>query len=152
FLESLAKLPLSSLIYVPGADERWLRHVQSPTLCVVNEPINLAQVVKECDTAVLNATNSTTAEFLLAGTPILNIPLFLEQVLTAHRVVDFGAGLAVAADRPDSMIESLLAVIHGDRYRHAAQTFARKYAGHDGTQSVKMVVSRVEELLIDCGI
>ena len=152
FLQSLGKLPFSCLIYVPGAEEAWLRHVQSPTLRVVAQPVDIERVAVDCNAAILNATNATTAEFLIAGVPILNIPLYLEQVITAHRVVDLGAGLAVAADRPDSMIESLIAIIQNDAYRIAAQAFADKYAYMNSEQQIAKIVDGIETLACNrCG-
>jgi len=48
-----------------------------------------------CDAAVLHSGQGATAAVLLAGKPILQIPLVLEQRLTAEATVRLGAGEVV---------------------------------------------------------
>jgi UDP:flavonoid glycosyltransferase YjiC (YdhE family) len=60
-----------------------------------DRPLDLGAAARECDFAILNAGHGATAPMLLAGKPVLELPLQLEQSLTASAVADMGAGEAV---------------------------------------------------------
>ena len=107
----------------------------------------LRRAAAECDLAVLHAGQGATAAVLLAGKPILQIPLVLEQRLTADAVVRLGAGERAAANDPPAVGEKLDAMLASDRYATAARSFAAKYAGFDPAAQVERMAGRVEELL-----
>src|SRR5690606_33749874 len=46
-----------------------------------NQPLDLKTIARSCDLAILNGNHGTTCEFLLAGVPILQIPINFEQAI-----------------------------------------------------------------------
>ena len=101
----------------------------------------------ECDLAVLHAGQGATAAMLLAGKPILLLPLVLEQRLTADAVVRLGAGERAAANDPAAVGQKLDGMLASDHYTAAARSFAAKYADFDPAAQVERMARRVEELL-----
>jgi hypothetical protein len=147
FLSFVRAQPIATLLYVPGADADWCRRLESPSLRFVHEPVDIGQLAPQCDAAVLNGNAGSVTEILLHGVPLLNIPLHLEQLVMAHRVVDLGAGLMADARQPQVMAEQLMKLLSTPSYRESAAAFARKYADFDPDLAVAQAVSRITALL-----
>lgn len=126
-LEALAARRLPTLIYGPQLPGALVRRHGSASLRFVGEPLNLNQVGQECDLAILNGTHGSTAAQLLAGRPSLQLPLYLEQLITAVRVQELGAGLAAPRLQPGGMAAKLEALLEDERYAVAAGRFARAH-------------------------
>ena len=77
----LARSGHPTLAYVDGVDAKKLERANSPTMRFERERLDTARVAWECDVAVLNATHGTTASVLIAGKPVMLLPIFLEQGL-----------------------------------------------------------------------
>jgi UDP:flavonoid glycosyltransferase YjiC (YdhE family) len=113
----------------------------------VPRPVNLDEAGGSCDLAILNATHGTTAAILLAGKPSLQIPLFLEQQLTADNVVRMGTGLIAESNQPNRVVEQLDRLLANDQYGQRAQEFRRHYDGYDRLAQIEEMVKRIERLL-----
>jgi hypothetical protein len=144
----LGQLGCPTVVYLPFLDPN-LRRFESATLRFQPERLDLAAVGEVCDLAVLNAGHGTTATMLLSGTPILEIPTYLEQALNARAVARLGAGLLASSDRPDEISSKLIAMLDSDQYAEAARRFATDHAEFDPEQSIRRIVARLEELLCD---
>ena len=139
----------SAVLYVDGLTEPERRRMAGPLLHVESKRVDLRRAAAECDAAVLHAGQGATAAVLLAGKPVLQIPLVLEQRLTAEATVRLGAG-EIVNDRAkdiDAARAKLEAVLTEDRYTEAARRFAQKYSDFDPAAQVKRMVARVEELI-----
>lgn len=145
-LESLAASGCSLIAFLPGSapgDE----FATLPNVRVSLEPLNMARLVIEADAAVLNGGISSAAAFLLAGKPVLNLPLHLEQFLTAWNVVRMGAGLLISPHDIGPGIGAVVARLLEDcSLRGAAERFAAKYAHLDQTRVISSLVDRIESL------
>ena len=91
-LEALRRRESPTLAYVEGASAKLRRGLESKTVRLSDAPRDLRQIGRECDAAILNGGHGATAEMLLAGRPLVQIPLALEQELTAQAVKRLGAG------------------------------------------------------------
>ncbi len=136
-----------TLIYGPQIDPAIRMRLAADTLRFADEPVNLAAAGRWCDVALLNATHGTTAEILLTGKPILQIPLFLEQQLTADNVDRLGAGLTSPANDPAVAIEQLQKLMTDSSYRQTAEQFRRRYAHFNPQVRLDRMMARVEELI-----
>jgi UDP:flavonoid glycosyltransferase YjiC (YdhE family) len=131
-----------------GSKRRVLnRTVVSSTLRFEVEPLDLKLVARTCDFAILNGGHGTTASLLLAGKPLLEIPLHLEQSLNAAAVTRLGAGLCADLNRPEQILTQFVALLQGEAYATAAQQFASRYAMYDSAAQIERVVRRIESLL-----
>ncbi len=112
-----------------------------------DQPIDLAEVGRTCDLAVLNGNHGTTVSMLLAGKPTLQVPIFLEQGLFSQAVERLGAAVVARPDRPLEAVAGLMELLGSGRYAEAARQFAARYAGYDPERQINAVVDRAEELL-----
>jgi UDP:flavonoid glycosyltransferase YjiC (YdhE family) len=97
---------------------------------------------------VLHAGQAATAAMLLAGKPVLQIPLVLEQGLTAEATARLGAGIVVnhRAKDPAAAGRLLDVLVTDNRHTNAARRFARKYSAFNPADQLRRMVDRVEEL------
>ena len=117
------------------------------TLQFADRPIDVAQAARDCDLAILNAGHQTTAAVLLAGKPVLLIPLLAEQALLSHRVEQWGAGRTASATDPAGITAALDELLQNDRFSHASRQFAQRHAAAPLTTS--LIADRIESLLRD---
>jgi hypothetical protein len=137
---------VSSLVYAPGADPRHVGRAPSGRVRFVDQPVDLTRAAEECDLAILNSSHGTTATMLLAGKPILQLPIHLEQQLVAERTFRLGAGLAANRTQPRQIAERLGILLESDRHAAAARQFANRYAGFDPARQLGDMVGRLEQL------
>jgi hypothetical protein len=147
-LQRLCELRCPTIVYGDGVGAALRERFQAPTLRYEIQRLDLAQVGRSCDLAILNGTHGTSFSMLMAGKPILQLPLVLEQVLLSYAVGRLGAAIVVMPDRPDAVVVALERMLCTPAYAQAAQAFAAKYAGYDPQRQIAAVIGRVEELLV----
>ncbi|MEE4249364.1 MAG: hypothetical protein V2I38_02140, partial [Alcanivoracaceae bacterium] len=91
--------------------------------------------------------HSSTALFLLAGTPSLQLPLYMEQLMFARCVKALGAGELVTLDRPDRVAQALDALTLNPAYTAAAQAFSAQHSGFDQHIEITRAASALEQAL-----
>lgn len=87
----------------PGAPDEAVATWMSGSVTIVNRPVDLSQVLPQCDAVVNYGSTTLVCQALLAGKPQLMLPADVEKWLVARRVHSQGAGVAlglgaVAAD------------------------------------------------------
>jgi hypothetical protein len=73
-LDMLAKLGCPTIVYGDGVDGGLRTWRGSPTVRIKKEPLDMHEVARQCDLAILNGTHASTAAMLLAGKPTLHFP------------------------------------------------------------------------------
>lgn len=146
-LRALAASPCVALVYAPGLGEAERAAYATPRMRFAEGPVDLNQTAREAVAGINYAAAATTIAFLLAGKPVLLLPGHIEQYMFAQRVVELGAGLALASDRPPLELPALLArIVAEPGLRQRAEAFARKYSGFPQEAVIRNIVRRVEEL------
>jgi UDP:flavonoid glycosyltransferase YjiC (YdhE family) len=149
-LHALADAGHATLVYAEGVGPNLRRRFESPSLRFADLPVDLNRVGREWVAAVLNGGHGVTAEMLLAGKPIVQIPLALEQRLTADATKRLGAGDAASARSVDAVGAALERVLADQGYAAAAACIARRYASFDPEKQRSAMVRRAEALLAPC--
>ena len=145
-LNLLTQFQLPSIVYCDRLHTQTRQRFASSTLRFANRRLDLAQVGQTCDFAILNAGHGATASMLLAGKPILQMPLNLEQTLTALTTRRMGAGLCVKPNQPSHVAQSLAQMVKSDGFE-GAQRFANRYAEYDPQRQIEQILGRLEQLL-----
>ena len=135
-----------TVIFAPGLLDK-LRPFASASLALTDVPLDLQQVASEADLAIQNANHGTLAELLLAGKPVLSIPITLEQAILARRVAELGAGMTAWGNYAADVVRTITVMLDSDRYEIAARRFAERYAGFDPKKALAGVVERIERLV-----
>jgi hypothetical protein len=146
-LNLLKRMELSTLVYCDGLSPALRSQYDSPTLRFAPQPVDLGEASRACDFAILNAGHGGTVSMLLAGTPILQVPLNLEQTHTAMATSRLNAGLAIEFNRPARFDEMLERMVSSDEFRDGAKRFATRYADFDPERQLDCIAATVDELL-----
>ena len=124
-LRALAARACRTLCYLPDVAAGRPKPVEDASIRYAGAPVNLASALRECDLVVCHAGGSTVAQSLLAGVPLLMLPLQGEQGLNALGVVRMRAGVAAfPGPRPFDYAGALAALFAERVARDAAAAFA----------------------------
>ena len=143
-LDELARRRLSTLVHVGGSFDpgRW----KNSTVRISAEPLNMNGAAAQCDLAILNAGHGATAAMLLAGVPLLQLPIQVEQYHNARATQALGAGIHVELGDHRAFCAALGRMLEEDSCSQAATAFAERHADHDSEKTVHQVVERIVEL------
>jgi MGT family glycosyltransferase len=109
---------------------RWARH---------------ADVLPHCSAVITHGGHGTVMKALIAGVPLIVVPLGRDQPDNAGRVVYAGAGIRLRKNASVSALQAAISrVIDDPRYRAAAQHMAARLAAE---RDDNLVVDEMERLL-----
>jgi UDP:flavonoid glycosyltransferase YjiC (YdhE family) len=148
-LQALRDRGNPTLIYPDGINATVRKRFECDTLQFARHRLDPTRTARECDLAILNATHGTTCDVLLAGKPILQIPIFGEQELMAEAVCRIDAGkLAWPTKEDRSAMEDALDQLLGDaRCVQGAQAFAARHRDFDPVKQRAEMLERACQLL-----
>lgn len=92
FFKLLPKLDASFVVYSANIDQDVLNRCAAANIRYENSPLDLAAVSEEADLVVINANHSTSCQFVLAGNPVMMVPLQIEQFMLATRLKEQDLG------------------------------------------------------------
>jgi UDP:flavonoid glycosyltransferase YjiC (YdhE family) len=146
-LEHLGRLGCPTIVYGDEIDPQLRERFGGGTIRFEVEPLDMAEVGKTCDLAILNGNAGTTVALLLAGRPSLQVPIYLEQCHFAMAVRRLGAGLTASSDRPQQIVDGLTRMLASETYAEAARRFAARHADFDPQRQVAGMLDRIDGLL-----
>jgi len=142
-LHMLGRSRLPVLAYLSGAAPS----ASPQSIRVVADPVDMIRAANACDLAVLNGGHGATAVMLLGGTPLLQVPLVLEQFHVARRVVEMGAGQIASPDSVEQIARGLERLLTDPRYTRNARAFRERRKGYDPARGWERAVGRIAALL-----
>lgn len=137
------------LVFSPGISKKFIQDYQGEYLRFATDPIQLASILPSCDLAICHAGHGTMAACIMAGVPLLLLPMQLEQFLASSRLQQLGVAEIVhleAKTPPDyhALINKLLA---NDSYQQKAKAFAAHYSKFDQANQFKAMANKINQLL-----
>lgn len=147
-MQALRALPARVLVYAPGIAGRYVRQLASERLAFAQAPVRMASVRSRADVAVCHGGHGTVAAMLLAGRPVLMLPMQVEQEILARRVVELGAGLSVGLEMQEVNLKRLLKRLLSETgFRESASRLAQAHEGFSQEKQIAAIADRCEELL-----
>ena len=147
-LTALRAIDASVVVHAPGVSPHALRTHTAANVTFSLDPVRMADVCRECDLGICHSGANTVHALVTAGRPVLLLPEHLEQMMTAKRVLELGAGLVVDYEEPAPDYPMLLRrLLEEPWYTEAAQVVGARHAGDDPTARVARIVDRFEEPL-----
>lgn len=147
-VESLAEIECSAVVFSPREARLDTGKLSAANVRVVDKPLDVRRCAQESDLAITHAGHDTSATMLVFGTPILMLPLQVEQYVLSRRIHDLGAGLIVhPRDGEAGVRKGLHEMLSDESYRNAARFFSNKYAWVRGTGVRDAVVARCLALM-----
>jgi hypothetical protein len=146
-LSLLAQANCRSIVHIDDCPADVPSRFGAPNLHIETRRLDLRRVIQQSDLAILNGTHGSTVLALLAGKPVLQFPIVLEQELNARATVRLGAG-AIGSMRPSLSLEGeLRGFVESESHADAASRFAARYVGHSPDQQCEQAVVRLAEML-----
>ena len=99
-LQQLCDLQCPTIVHGEGLDENLRQRFHSATMRFEDQPLDVGEVGRTCDLAILNGNHGTTVSMLLAGKPSLQLPIALEQALFSLGVARLGAAVVAMPNQP----------------------------------------------------
>ena len=147
-LDTLTASECRTVAFVGGITRQRLAKLQGPTISVSQRPYDIKRAAAECDFGVCHGGHGTTCELLLNGKPLLFLPMQLEQLLTAKRVQDAGAGVIADRDNPDRNFKVAVGQLVNDpNLAKQAREFARRYVNTTSLSTVTRIANECEMIV-----
>jgi UDP:flavonoid glycosyltransferase YjiC (YdhE family) len=146
-LEALAAASASTVAYI---DRRSGARgpIARPGLFVSEVPYKASAMIQQADLVVCHANHGTVVSAALAGKPLLMLPNYLEQALTARCVEDAGFGVTAAGKPAASLLGKCLERLGPGEPPHArARELGDRYLAVTGASMRGESVSRLERTL-----
>lgn len=146
-LHALVAAGCRVLCYLPEVTSGLKPPVLSPRIHYASSPVDLGLAFAEADLAVCHAGQATVAQALLAGVPLLLLPMQAEQFLMARQVERTGAAInAAMRPRPADFGAMLDQLLTQPACRAAAAAFAQRHAGFHHATQVADLLDRLDGL------
>lgn len=147
-LQQLKETQSSLLIYAPELPTSSRKRFASANVAFLNQLQDLRSLASTSDLVVCHAGHGTLNASLLAGCPLLMLPMQVEQTLNARQVESLGAGLQVTpkAPGPGNIRPALKRLLQEPAFRERARSFAATHGGADWHRQQAELADRVEAL------
>jgi MGT family glycosyltransferase len=119
--------------------------ISAPPNVTVTRWVRHADVLPYCSAVISHGGHGTVMKALIAGVPLIVVPLGRDQPDNAARVVHAGAGIRLPKNASaDALRAAISRIIEDPRYRAAARTMAARLAAE---RDDNLVVDELERLL-----
>jgi UDP:flavonoid glycosyltransferase YjiC (YdhE family) len=147
-LAALRAIDASVVVHAPGVSPHAVRTHTTANVTFSVDLVRMADVCRECDLGICHSGANTVHALVTAGKPVLLLPQHLEQMMTAKRVLELGAGLVVDYEEPAPDYRELLRLLLEEpSFTQAARAVAARHVGDDPAARVARIVDRFEALL-----
>lgn len=120
-----------------------IRHVHADVR-VLRQPVHFDGLLDTADLVIASGSGTLTST-LLAGIPMLSLPLSAEQTMFAVRVEEMGTGMAVSAEARAGLSDAIHRLLNDAPFRAAARQFAAKYAGFSMEFAMRTVIDAIND-------
>ena len=143
----LAASPCRVVAYIPGLEPARVERLKGPLRIVSEKPVRYGALLGECDLFVSQAGSAATGT-VLSGVPQLMFPAHYEQYLSALRIAQLGAGIAVLPEASPAELRNAWELIMTQAsYREHARAYAKRYPAYSPTEQQRRIVQRIEDIL-----
>ncbi|MFA5394399.1 MAG: glycosyltransferase [Methanogenium sp.] len=146
-LEALSTIKgINSVVYIEDLPNELKKKYSHPSIQYFDRPINISKALGETHLAITHAGLNTTINFLLNGTPVLMIPEYLEQFITAKLVDKMGCGMIMSSIHfPIKSNINIMITLH--KYRRNTMNFSEKYSGFFQEPLDRIIINKIHDLL-----
>ena len=149
WLQTLVEKGCRVLCYLPEVATGMPQPVRSAAIHYAMRPLNISALMPSCDLIVCHAGEATLTQGLLAGVPLLLLPMQPEQFLMARGVARHTGAAINAAEhpRPTPMKALLAQLLDTPLMRDKAGSFAARYAGFSHADQTRQLTDQFESML-----
>jgi UDP:flavonoid glycosyltransferase YjiC (YdhE family) len=148
-VHALRVLRWPAVVACADFSEQSIKEFSDSKLRLTRRVTNMKASLEWCDLCILNATEGTVAQALLAGKPTWNLPLNQEQFLLSKRLLNQGLALRLAWEKSLNLANDL-AVALQDQYpllKKQAAFYQRQYQNYQPELALHQLVTQIEAML-----
>ena len=147
-LETLARSGMSTVAYIDQGNTRRRTPLERPGLSVTHVPYKASEMIPQSDLVICHGNHGTVAATVLAGKPLLMLPNYVEQVLTAARVEKAGTGVIASGKPAAALVAECLEKLRPGAPVHArAARLAERYRAGRGAGMLVETLNRIDAVL-----
>ena len=147
-VDALDRLMLPTLVQAAAGMAAGRADAIERALIQVTTTTNRASVLSGCDIVICQG-HEVAVPALLAGKPLLMLPVFVEQMMTLHRLAKQGLAHGVEPNADAAAIDAVVRRLIDDRAcRKRAVNFARRYEGYRPGIAIDAVADAIDELFV----
>lgn len=145
-VSQLYQLRMPCIIFCPHLRAQQVRELeeQFPSIVFSTEPLNIELVVRDCNVAICHGGHGMVARMLLAGIPLVAIPLQLEQTLISQRLAASGAGIHLAGEHASKLGSAIRHILSNESYATAGKRMSHRYAEDIPNSSWDRIIAWIE--------
>lgn len=146
-LKTLCEVDAAIIVYTGDIAESVIAPYQAKHIRYESQPLNLEQVAKDANGAIINANHGTLMHFVLSKVPVLMLPLHQEQKLLADRMQQQGIGLQASIESPEQIVKSIHTLLGLENCSKAMVKLADNYQGFDANARQQAFCSSILQAL-----
>lgn len=147
-LDALVELKQDVICYCADAPPKLIETYRRKGLQMSSEPLDTMRQLSNADLVVSSAGKGLISESLIAGIPLLLLPIHMEQRMNASKVKNLGAGLSVGTKVSPQIIKKMIKRVLDEKdYKLNAQKVAARYMNGQHLSSPDKMIERINELL-----
>ena len=128
-VQGLAKSAANVFIACPRCDPKRLARYQSDRFNFSVEPVQLATAMDTASLFVGHGNAGSTLESVLAGTPVVALPIQLEQLLTAQKLNELKIGRSIPkVDSAEQIAQVINAALASPELKQYAAAYAQEHS------------------------
>lgn len=151
YLESILKSIRASnqptIVYSNAINQDLIKEYQSDNIHFESELLDLQLVAEQSDFAITYASHDTCVQLLLAGCPVLMIPLQKEQHILTTQAVKTGACLGALPFQKEQILTAMNQLANDTSYKSVAMALSEKYAANNDRSAQKKAADIITALL-----
>ncbi|MEM7563837.1 MAG: nucleotide disphospho-sugar-binding domain-containing protein [Pseudomonadota bacterium] len=147
-LAALKQLDHKVVVHCPRLPADFKSDYETGKLSFVDEPLQIKDIVSKFRMIVSHAGHGTSLALLLEGCPHFMLPMYTEQLITARRVTDLGAGRYLEKnDDTQAISDELINALDDKSLRLSAREFSRRYPGFSQSEQTGNLSRRIIALM-----
>lgn len=147
-LAGLAMQRSSVIAYILDLGGKRGKALERPGVVVSDRLYKASVMIPQADLVLCHGSHGTVAASLLAGKPLVMMPNYIEQVLTAGRVVAIGAGvMPVGKPDPETIAKACNAVRPDTPIYRSAGEIGRRYVDRNAVSAEDQIMGKLDGLL-----
>lgn len=146
-LNSIRASNQPTIVYSNAINRALIEKYQSDNIHFENELLDLQQVAEQCDFAITYAAHDTCAQLMLAGCPLLMIPLQKEQQIFMNQSIKTGACVGALPFQKEQILTAMNQLANETSFKTAAMDLSKKYSAMHKSSSQKKAADIIMALL-----
>lgn len=152
-LAALKQADAEVICVIPDAAVSLIEDLQKAGLHVSTDAVELTPLLPQANAVVTYGGAGLAAQALSAGVPLLLMPQFVEQYMSARRIAALGAGIVIDRARSQAdFVQALQRIVTEPAYAQAAQALARKFSSFNSAAAIERLANEIAALADQSGL